>query len=306
MNLKGSLRTILLVLGVTICAPFSGLAQGPPASDGGLGVKLSLSAIEQFEADVGDSQMDVSRYRIKADIDLAKSRKMILNLGLSYSVSDYAFSGPPADPWNDPWDEIQSMDASLSLILPGNGRWSYFLAGTLKWSWEDGAKTSDSLGYGVIASAVHVFRMDRRFGFGVGVFEGLEEIKIFPYAMVSWKLKDKLTLQNPFRAGPAGPAGLELAYDASEKWQVGGGAAYRSFRFRLDDDGIAPGGVGEMTGVPVWVRASWKAGLKSKLHLYGGSILAGEAVLENSSGRKLESKHIDPAPMAAVTFEMAL
>ena len=124
--------------------------------------------------------------------------------------------------------------------------------------------------------------------------------------MVTWKLKKNLTIQNPFRAGPAGPAGLELAWDASEKWQVGSGAAYRSFRFRLDDDGLAPGGVGEMTGVPVWVRSSWQAGPKSRLHLHTGAILAGEVVLENSTGRKVGSKHMDPSPVAALTLELSL
>lgn len=237
MNLNKSLKILFLVLGLAICAPLAGFAQDPQTGDGGLGVKLSLSAIEQFEADLGDSEADVSRYRVKADIDLVKSRKMILKLGTSYGISDYSFSGPPADPWSDPWGEIRSADTGLSLILPGSGRWSYFLAGTLDWSWEEGADTADGLVYGIIASAARVYRMDRRLGIGVGVFEGLEETKVFPYAMVSWKLKDKLNLQNPFSAGPAGPAGLELAYDASGKWQIGGGAAYRSFRFRLDKEG---------------------------------------------------------------------
>ena len=185
MNLNNSLRNIFLVLGVTICAPCTGFAQGPQAGDGGSGVNLSLSAIEQFEADVGNSRLGVSRYGVKADVDLVKNRKMILSAGASYGVSDYNFSGPAADPWSDPWGEIHTTDAALSLILPGTGKWGYFLAGTLDWSREEGAVPADGLVYGVIASAVHAFRMDRRLGFGVGVFEGLEETKIFPYAMIS-------------------------------------------------------------------------------------------------------------------------
>ena len=297
---------ILAVPAITLLAPLASLAQGPQAAGGRMGLDLSLSAIQQFEADIGKSQVDVSRHQARVDIDLVKNRRMIMSLGASARVSDYTFSGPPADPWSDPWGEIHSVDTGLTLILPGSGQWSYFLAGSLDWAWEDDADTSDALVYGIIASTSRNFQRDRRLGFGVGIFDGLEEAKIFPYAVVSWRLKEKLILQNPFSAGPAGPAGLELAWDASEKWQVGGGTAYRSFRFRLNNDGIAPGGVGGMTGVPVWVRASWQTDPKLKLHLHTGAILAGEVILKNSSGRKLESKHMDIAPLAAVTLELSL
>lgn len=306
MDVNNILRTFLLIFCLTVSTPLGAFAQGSPDGEGGLGVKLILSAMEQFRANVGSSRVDVSRYRVKVDVDLVKSRQMILNLGASYGISDYTFSGSPVDPWSDPWGEIRSADTGLSLILPGSGRWSYFLASTLDWSWEEGAATADGLVYGIIASAVHAFRMDRRLGFGVGVFEGLEETKIFPYAVVSWKLKEKLTLQNPFRAGPVGPAGLELAWDASDKWQIGSGAAYRSFRFRLDDKGIAPEGVGEMTGIPAWVRASWKMKPGTRLDLYAGAILAGETVIVDSSGRKVDTGHLDPAPMGAVSLKWDL
>ena len=306
MNGKSGLGSILLILGITLCTPLPGLAQGSQAGDSGLGVKLSLSAIEQFEADVGDSKMDVSRYQVKADIDLKKNRKMILNLSASYKVSDYNFSGPPADPWSDPWGEITSTDVGLSLILPGSGRWSYFLASTLDGSREKGADKGDGLVYGIIASAAYAKRLDRRLGFGVGVFEGLEETKIFPYATVSWRLKENLTLQNPLSAGPASPAGLELVYDVSENWQIGAGGAYRSFRFRLDKEGVAPDGIGEITGVPAWVRASWQASPKLGLGFYTGAILAGEAAIKDNAGRNLQSRHFNPAPLAAVILEWAL
>ena len=54
---------ILMVLGIIYCAPLPGLAQDPQADDEGIGLILSLSTVEQFEADVGDGRFDVSGQR---------------------------------------------------------------------------------------------------------------------------------------------------------------------------------------------------------------------------------------------------
>jgi len=295
---------VLVLLYVTLGFPHTGLAQRPDANkEGGGGISLSLVDIVQFETDISDSQFDVSRYLLSTDMDLVFSRKMILKLGISWQVDEYSFSGPPADPWSDPFKTVQKAGVGLNAILPTNGNWGYFLAGTLNWSWEEGADRAEGQVHGVIVSASYNFRRDRRLGFGMGLFEGLEETRIFPYAVISWSLNEKWSLMNPLRVGPAGPAGLELVYNASESWQIGGGAAYRSFRFRLDDEGIAPDGIGEMNGVPAWVRASWRASPKVRLDIYGGAILAGEATLEDSGGRILESDSYDTAPLAAVALE---
>lgn len=295
---------VLVLLYVTLAFPGTGLAQKPGSSKaGGSGISLSFADVVQFDTDIADSRIEVSRYLLKADKNLVTSRKMILKLGLSWQVDEYSFSGPAAGPWSDPFKTVRKAGAGLNAILPTKGNWSYFLAGTLNWSGEEGADNAESLVQGVIVAASYNFRRDRRLGFGMGLFEGLEETKIFPYAMVSWSLNEKWSLMNPLRVGPAGPAGLELVYSASERWTIGGGAAYRSSRFRLDHEGTAPGGIGEMKGVPAWVRASWQASPKLKLDVYGGAILAGKARLEDSEGRRLGSDSFDTALLAAVTLK---
>jgi len=296
----------LAVLVVTLCLPMIGRTQDLHAQNQRWGLDLSLNAVERFEADLGDSSFDLSRQQMRVEKNLVQNRKLILGLSASGGIWDYNFTGPQPDIWSDPWNTVQNVDFGLRFILPGNGRWSYFLASRLDWSWEEGADTTEGLVSGIIASAAYHFRYDRRLGFGGAVFRGLEERRFFPYIAVSWKLRENLTLQNPLNAGPAGPAGLELVYDTSGKWQFGGGGAYRSFRFRLDDEGIAPDGIGEMAGFPVWLRTSWQATGKLDLGIYAGTVLAGEAVIEDRHGRELGSEHIGPAPLAAVTLEWKL
>jgi hypothetical protein len=297
---------VITALAITLCVPPWCLAQSYQSLEQGLGLTLSLSVIEQFETDLGQSRFEASSQLFEAEKSLVKNRRIISNLSISHAVSDYLFSGPAADPWSSPWGQIRSTDAALSLIFAGSGNWSWFMAGTLDWSREKGADAGDGLVYGIIASGAYARRLDRRLGFGVGVFEGLEETKIFPYATVSWRLNENLTLQNPLSTGPAGPAGLELVYNASENWEVGTGGAYRSFRFRLDNEDVAPDGIGEVTGVPAWVRASWQVSPKLELGFYTGAILAGKATIEDNAGRELQSRHFDAAPLAAVTLECAL
>jgi len=77
-----------------------------------------------------------------------------------------------------------------------------------------------------------------------GVVPPHGETKGFPYIAVDWKITDDLRLSNPF-ARALRPAGLELSYGSLIAGDRGGGA-YRSFRFRLDDSGVAPNGVGEL------------------------------------------------------------
>jgi hypothetical protein len=285
-----------------IYSPSVSLAQSPHGA-GGKVLTLNLSAIQQFRADIGDSRMDFSGYRVKADLDLVKSRKLIMSLGTSYDVSEYKFAGQPADPWSDPWGSINSTDVGLRTIFPGSGKWSYFLAGSLDWSWEEGASAPDGLVYGIITSGTHSFRYDRRLGLGIGVFNGLEELKIFAYPTVSWRFNENLTLKNPLQAGPVGPAGLELVYNASNKWEIGSGAAYRSLRFRLDGEGIGPDGFGDISGIPMWFRTTHQSGSGWKFGLYAGIVLSGDAVVEDRDGRRLQSRHFDPAPLAALTLE---
>jgi hypothetical protein len=305
-DFSGECLFVITALVIVLGVPSWCLAQSNKRPEPGLGLTLSLSVIEQYGTDAGQSRFEASRQLFRAEKNLVRNRKIISKLSLSQSASDYGFSGPAADPWSDPWGQIQETGAGLSLILPGSGNWSWFMAGNLDWSREKGADADDGLVYGIIGSAAYASRSDRRLGLGVGVFEGLEETKIFPYATVTWRLKEDLTLQNPLRTGPAGPAGLELVFNASEKWEVGAGGAYRSFRFRLDKEGVAPDGVGQITGVPAWVRASWQVSRELELGFYSGALLAGEATIKDDTGRKLNSRHFDPAPLAAVTLKWEL
>jgi len=84
-------------------------------------------------------------------------------------------------------------------------------------------------------------------------------------------------------------------------WTAGVGASYRVLRFRLSDTGPVSNGVGQESGVPVFLRVTRNFTDQMALHLYGGGVAGGKLRVENSSGNKLREKDFDP-PLFGTTF----
>jgi hypothetical protein len=147
-----------------------------------------------------------------------------------------------------------------------------------------------------------VFAGGNRLGFGLGVFERIEKTSVFPLLLVDWKLTDRWRVMNPLQAGPTGPAGLELDYRFDNGWNLGLGAAWRTTRFRLSENGPVPDGIGEERGLPVFLRATHHFGGGMSLVLYAGVIANGQLRVEDAQGNELREVDFDPAPLLAVSF----
>jgi hypothetical protein len=134
----------------------------------------------------------------------------------------------------------------------------------------------------------------------------MEETKGFPYIAIDWKITEELRLGNPFRTSPSGPAGLELSYRISDRWEIAAGAAYRSYRFRLDDSGVAPDGIGEVDSTVGYARLTYRMGREFKLDLYGGASFSGKIRIADSNGNEQGSDDFKTAPMMAISLMMQL
>jgi hypothetical protein len=80
------------------------------------------------------------------------------------------------------------------------------------------------------------------------------------------------------------------------------GGAWRSYRFRLDDKGIGPAGVGEEQTVIGFLHLSRSFGRSVTMDLYAGGAFAGELRVKDSNGNELATTDFDPAPLLGVTF----
>ena len=223
-------------------------------------------------------------------------------LTLSYDHTDYDFSPPTAFGAVAPWGDVRRIGISAPVILRGATEWSYLVTPSVDYVMEDDAKSSEAVIYGAVLGAAKRFGPDQMLGLGIGAFDRLEELRVFPFILVDWRLTDRLRLANPLEAGPTGGAGLELSYQAGADWMLGGGAAYRSIRFRLDETGPFPNGIGEQRGIAGFVHAGRPLGGGFRFDLYAGAIFGGELRVENANGDKLISRDFDPAPFVGVAI----
>lgn len=220
---------------------------------------------------------------------------------LSYDHLDYSFSKASAF-GQAPWGNVQHYGVAVPLSLALSDGWNVRFAPSVDWFKENGADTGDSLVWGATFSGAKQFDGGNRLGLGVGVFSQIEKTSVFPFFVVDWRLSDRWRLVNPLASGPTGPAGLELEYRINGGWMASVGAAYRVMRFRLSDTGLVSNGVGQETGVPVFLRLTRNFSDQVALHFYGGVVAGGKLRVENSSGNLVRQEDFDPAPIAGLSF----
>lgn len=266
------------------------------------GFSLSASYIHQFQTDFDRSgEFRLHRVLFRADGKKNVSETVTFGVGASYDYSDYSFSDTDLHLSTDPWDEVHTLNVAFSLLFNLDRKWKVFVAPSVGIAAESGADWGNSLAAGGIAWTSYRFSPSLTLGLGAGVFAKPEEVSAFPLIIIDWKITDRLRLGTPLQAGPTSPAGLELSY-AFNTATIAAGGAYRSARFRLDDHGPIPGGVGEDTSFPLWTRLSAKIGKAGTLSFFGGAMVGGRMLVEDSRGHELGDDDYDASPFLAASI----
>lgn len=262
----------------------------------------SATAIYQFSTDLdagGDFSM--TRLGLEADVMRSLGNGRGIGIGFDYYGDGYSFGDSSGDEAIAPWDTIHNL--SLGIGYSGNfsKEWSFRIIPSITSSGESSASFSDSLTYGLVFAAARTFNQKLTIGLGAGVFHGMEKTRAYPFLAIRWQFAPGWTLQNPFRPGPAGPAGLEVAYK-TDSWEFGVGGAYRSNRFRLADDGDYPNGIGENNSVPLFVRVSRPLNDLLTLDAYAGMLVGGSLKVETPNGTDLLKSDYEVAPLIALSI----
>ena len=305
-----------MILPVVLCAALLftlviPCAQAQPAGPGNANrtvYSLSFSPIYQFESDFDRcGSFSVQRYGFNFDTSTPVTNSLRAGISLGYDFEKYDFSGTTAFAGADPWSDIHRFSAGLPVSWRMNDSWSLFISPQVEWYGESGVDNwDDAFGYGAVFAVSYRVSPGLTLGVGAGVFSRIEETRGFPYIAIDWKITEELRLGNPFRTSPSGPAGLELACRFSDRWEVAAGGAYRSFRFRLDDSGVAPNGIGETDSTVGYARLTYRMGRDLKLDLYGGAAFNGKMRIADRNGNELGSDDFDTAPMAALSLTLQL
>jgi hypothetical protein len=292
------MRHLPLAVCIGLLPAAQALAQQPP----GLRPFVSVTPLYQFDAEIdsgGEFSVAGAVTRVGVLAPLGQSARA--GVGFNYDYLHYRFDAPAAFGGAAPWDNVERVGVSVPLFFRGSERWSWSLTPSADYFREKGADWDDALSYGATFAVTREFASGR-IGLGAGVFSQLEKTRAFPFIAIDYKFNERWRLTNPLAAGPTGPAGLELKYALGSDWELGAGGAWRSYRFRLDDKGIGPAGVGEEQTVIGFLHLGRSFERSVTLDLYAGATFAGELRVEDSNGNELATTDFDPAPLLGVTI----
>lgn len=260
--------------------------------------RAQAGALLQSDSDLDTGgDMAVDRFFVEASGASMLSGDTRLGFSLGYGVDDYDFSGTTGFGGLDPWGMARELRVGATFQHTVNSSWTVYGIPSLRFNTESGASLDDGLTGGLLAGASYRVNDQLSIGPGVGVFSELEDDTSFiPILLIDWQISENLSLETGRGFAASRGPGLQLRWTYSPKLTMALGGRYEKTRFRLDDKGIAPGGVGEDRAVPVFVSADYKLTANSALSVFGGVEVNGSVRLEDSSGRQLSKSDLADAP----------
>ncbi len=273
-----------------------------PAQPGEVSSSFNATVLSQLKTGIDEG----GRFRwTSIDVGGGVTRQFTpeLSLGINarYIAEYWSFDTPGAFGAAAPWSDVLRPSLGLNVGYGLAPDLSVFVAPQVEWAYESGANASEGLNYGAVVGVTKVFSPTLFVGFGLGAFRQIDRNQYFPFIIVNWQISDVLRLSNPLQAGPAGGAGLELAYTWNDDWELAAGAAYRDYRFRLRSDASTPDGLGQNSGAPVFARLTRKFGPVAQIDLYAGAVVGGRLKVLNESGATVQSSNYSPAPFFALS-----
>lgn len=299
------MRNILRsAIALTCCAAVQGL-HAQPAADGWR-ISAEAGAVHQWQSGIdegGDLSEDAWSFRAGA----SRAWTPTLRAGLSAGIGqrNYIFSGNAGFGGTRPWSNVRDARLSAPLNWQANERWNVFAVPTVRWSAETGAALNDGRTEGLLAAASYRVNDRLSIGPGFGVFSELEDsTSWFPILAVDWRITDSLSLRTGRGFAATRGPGLNLVWDASDRWSFSLGGRYEQERFRLDGDGIAPDGIGQETSVPLYLGITRSFGPTASFSIIAGAKLGGRLRLEDERGELIEQSDYDTAPFAGATLDL--
>jgi hypothetical protein len=297
---RAALRAIAIAA-LAASLPATALAQAAKAN--AVTSSAAITGIGTFDSDLDSNGGTFNWSGVIASGSLARQVNAEWSVGfnLAYQYEHWSFSSPSAFGAEAPWGSINRPSVGLNVRYNVRPDIGVFVSPQFEWDYETGA-SQQGQNFGAIVGATKVYSKDLVIGLGAGVFHQIDETKVFPFLIVNWQIDDKWKLANPFRAGPAGGAGLELVYALADNWEAAGGGTYRDYRFRLRSSGPYPDGIGQNQGIPLFARVTRKFGATGRLDLYAGATVAGTLKVRDSNGNTLVSSDYNAAPFIALTL----
>jgi len=268
--------------------------------------KIDGGGVHQSEADLGDSTggFAVDRWFVSGGVDYAFSKRNSIGITLGGGQASYDFNDASGFGGGAPWDKIDETRVSFTGRFGFGETGTVFIIPSLRTNGENGASSSDSRTYGVYAAMAWRLRDNLTIGPGIGIFSRLENsTRFFPVLAIDWDISERWNLSTGRGLVASQGPGLTLSYQLNDDWSLGLAGRYESVEFRLDDEGVAAGGVGRNQSMPLVFTAELKPTDKLSLSVFTGLQFNGTLKLKDATGEVLEESDYDPAALFGATFE---
>lgn len=294
---------LLLMPALLIYSGLSQAEQPASVSTGPYSASATVGWIPNFDLDSGGTAgAIVWQASFSGNWKLDDSQR--LGFSLQYGQQDWSFDDPQAWGVATPWQTLSRASLSIpySHINTTTG-WAYTVIPALDLAGERDASSSDSFSYGMNLAVSRFLSRDKMIGAGVGLFQSLDGFKAFPFLAVNWKLSEQWKIANPFQVSVVGPAGLEAVWMPTHNFEMGFGATWREFEYRLAaNNPVAPGGILVDSTIPVYMRAETKFSDAARLNLYLGVGVGGEFEFLDENEKTISTESHSLMPIVGLTF----
>jgi hypothetical protein len=251
----------------------------------------------QSRADVqGGGDVAISRSSLQAQGQYQLTDQLQLNLQGSYERDEYRFSSVNRL-GNEPWENINILAVQAFAGWQVNEHWTLLAGPIISFAAEDAASWNRAATFGGAAVAAYHFNDRLTLAGGQGVMTQIEDhVAFIPVVRLDWQACDQLSLRaGTFNLGAQGGAGVEANWQLCPTFALGAGVQYQDRRFRLDRHDIAPDGVGEQSGVPVYMKATWQPCAHMTVGGFAGVQFAGRLKLDDDRGHHITTRSYHPA-----------
>jgi len=295
-----------------LVAPAHGQARrgegGPPPGEGpGWSTFVEGAFLHQLASDLdNDGRYDADRAAVRAGVTWMPDYRRSISLSFGYGFAGFDFEGNGGLSGLNPWEDVHSFGVGGFIRWGLDSRWTLFLAPTVRWTAERGAAWGDAITGGGFAGFAYRFGDRLTLGPGVGVLSELEDsASVFPVLLVNWRITHRLGLETGGGLGATQGPGLTLNYDLSPAWRLFVGGRYDKLRFRLDDHGPAPAGVGSNRSVPLYGGVTVNLNPRTRLTLMAGVDVGGELLLDDENGRRLSADEYATTAVLGLAFRFS-
>ncbi|MCP5467899.1 MAG: hypothetical protein H7A32_01355 [Deltaproteobacteria bacterium] len=255
---------------------------------------FSAHPSQQLYDDQG--KINIYRHRFDWSFIYRINKKIIPGFSLNFEHSQYDLNNIHDFSMLD--DSIMGQGMRLrfgpSLLIKVSDHWSTYLAFYPNFSLEYGADWGKSFRYSSVAFASYRFNPKIALRFGVLVIGSRPEAQtlIIPIIGFEWKPNKKWELGI---GGVTDGPGIYTSYRINKKLQLRADASWVLHEFRLDNEGLIPGGVLEDMQVPIHIGVIYEPWPFFSINPYLGSNIWSRYQVLDAQGEDVKTVYGRPS-----------